>query len=157
MSRHDEPETYNPRPMVTTAGIPRYPEVADKVLIPKKPQGDPMASSLEEVLQFRQERFETSTALIRKKGADYNRDQQLSGDTLFNLRVAEIMGLTDAAEVGVLIRLMDKMMRLASLMKPGREAEVKNESVMDTVDDVHNYIDYAALLWQKRRAGKQSA
>lgn len=97
-------------------------------------------------------------ALIDKKGADYNREQQLSGDTLFNLRVSEILGIVPTAERGILVRLSDKFMRLISLMQPGVEAAVRDESVRDTVKDIHNYADYALQLWEERRAAtKQPA
>lgn len=108
--------------------------------------------TLEQVLNFRAEMFKESMELIEKKGADYNRSQQLSGDTLFNLRVAELLGIVETAERGILVRLSDKFMRLISLMQPGIEAAVRDESVRDTVRDVHNYIDYALLLWEERRA-----
>lgn len=111
--------------------------------------------SLDEVKKFRQERFEQSMALIDKKGADYNRDQQNAGDTLFNLKVCEIMGIVPSAEEGILVRLSDKFMRLISLTKPGREATVKDESVLDTINDTHNYLDYLGLIWQQRRAETQ--
>lgn len=107
--------------------------------------------SLEAVKKFRQERYESSTALIDKKGADYNRDQQEQGDTLFNLKVAELLGIVPSTEEGILVRLSDKFMRLISLTKPGREAAVKDESVMDTIDDVHNYVDYLGVIWLERR------
>ena len=110
--------------------------------------------SLEEVKKFRLERFEASMALIDKKGADYNREQQQNGDTLFNLRVCELLGIVDATELGILVRLSDKFMRLISLTKPGREAAVKDESVLDTINDVHNYVDYLGLIWQQRRQEK---
>ena len=46
----------------------------------------------------------------------------------------------------------DKFMRLISLTKePGREPEVVDEKVRDTARDVHNYIDYLVLLYEKRR------
>lgn len=97
--------------------------------------------------------FETSLDLVRRKGADYNRDQQEAGDTLFNLRVCELLGIVDTVEQGILVRLSDKLMRLISLTKePGREAEVTNEKVRDTALDVHNYVDYLVLLYEKRRA-----
>ena len=105
-----------------------------------------------DVLAFRRERFEASTALIEKKGADYNRQQQHDGDTLFNLRVAEILGIVPTAERGILVRLSDKFMRLISLMTPGAEAAVKGESLRDTVDDIHNYLDYALLIWEQRQS-----
>jgi hypothetical protein len=75
--------------------------------------------SLETVKQFRQEMFSQSMALIDKKGADYNREQQLSGDTLFNLKVAEILGIVSTAARGSLVRLSDQFMRLISRMQQG--------------------------------------
>jgi hypothetical protein len=85
-----------------------------------------LSTSLEQVKEFRNAMFEKSMALIDKKGA----------------------------EEGILVRLSDKFMRLISLTKPGREAAVKDESVLDTVVDIHNYIDYLALMWLERRASK---
>lgn len=107
--------------------------------------------SLEDVKKFRAEMYAKSTALIDKKGADYNRDQQQAGDTLFNLKVCEILGIVPSAEEGILVRLSDKFMRLISLTKPGREAQVKDESVLDTIADIANYVDYLGLLWRERK------
>jgi hypothetical protein len=107
-------------------------------------------ASLDAVKTFRELMFYESMALIDQKGADYNRDQQLSGDTLFNLKVAAILGIVPTAERGILVRLSDKFMRLISLMQPGAETAVKEESVRDTVRDIHNYVDYALLLWGER-------
>lgn len=108
-------------------------------------------ASLNEVKQFRQRMFDESMALVEKKGHDYNRAQQAGGDTLFNLRVCELLGIVPTVEAGILVRLSDKFMRLISLTAPGVEAAVKDESVLDTVRDIHNYVDYLALEWQKRR------
>lgn len=107
--------------------------------------------SLEEVKKYREAMYQKSFSLVEKKGADYNRDQQEAGDTLFNLRVCELLGVVDSTEAGILVRLTDKLMRLVSLTKPGRDAQVKDESVEDTIADVHNYIDYLGLIWKQRR------
>lgn len=108
--------------------------------------------SLDEVLAFRRQRFESSLALVAKKGHDYNRSQQNDGDTLFNMRVSELLGIVETMEQGILTRLSDKIMRLVSLTAPGVEPQVTDEPVMATVDDVHNYVDYLALVYSKRRA-----
>lgn len=111
-----------------------------------------MTQTLEEVLAFREEMYKRSRALVEKKGHDYNRAQQDGGDTLFNLRVCELLGVVDTAERGVLVRLSDKFMRLVSLTaEAGVDARVSDESVLDTVADIHNYADYLALMWQARR------
>lgn len=115
-----------------------------------------MRFTVEEVLAFRRERFDSSLALVAKKGHDYNRTQQHDGDTLFNLRVCELLGIVDTSEQGILTRLSDKLMRLISLTAhPGIEAAVTDEPVMVTVDDVHNYVDYLALMYRRRRAAEK--
>lgn len=107
--------------------------------------------SLEKVKQFRQQMFQESMTLIDKKGADYNRQQQNNGDTLFNLRVSELLGIVPTAEQGILVRLSDKFMRLISLMPIDVEAAVKDESIRDTVRDFHNYLDYCLQLREERQ------
>jgi hypothetical protein len=94
--------------------------------------------------------FEDSLAIIQRKGHDYNRQQQQGGNTLFNLTVAELLGIVPTAERGILVRLSDKFMRLISLMEPGVDPAVAGESVRDTVKDIHNYVDYALQLWEER-------
>lgn len=107
--------------------------------------------TLEEVLAFRRAMFDKSLALVKKKGADYNRDQQHK-EALFNLKVSALLGIVPTSEVGVLIRLTDKLMRLISLMKTrDREPKVLDESLLDTLADAHNYLDYAYLLWAEGR------
>lgn len=107
--------------------------------------------SLDEVTTFRAKMFDKSMALVKSKGADYNRAQQEQGDTLFNMRVCAILGIVDTPEVGILVRLSDKLMRLCSLAKPGIEPAVKDESLLDTIADIHNYVDYLGLLYTQRR------
>lgn len=105
--------------------------------------------SVEDVLKFRQDMFDQSVELIRKKGHDYNRQQQDSGDTLFNLRVCELLGIVPTTETGILVRLSDKFMRLISLMSPGVQPANVHESVRDTVRDIHNYVDYALQIFEQ--------
>lgn len=112
--------------------------------------------TVDEVLKFRQDMFEESVAIIAKKGHDYNRAQQHSGETLFNLRVAEILGIVETAERGVLVRLSDKFMRLISLMSPGVTPANTDESVRDTIKDIHNYIDYALMLFIERQTAERT-
>lgn len=108
--------------------------------------------TIEDVLKERQERYNKSSSIIRKKGADYNRKQQGQGDTLFNMRVSTILGITDNECQGVLVRLSDKFMRLSSLcVDPTANPEVKDESVQDTIDDIHNYVDYLSLFYKEAR------
>lgn len=47
---------------------------------------------------------------------------------------------------GVVVRMLDKQLRLMSLTKAGHEAAVKDESLRDTLMDVINYATYAVSL-----------
>lgn len=107
--------------------------------------------SLQAVLEFSDQMWASARSIIEKKGADYNRDQQNTGNTLFNLEVCEILGIVPSTEEGILVRLSDKFMRLISLTKPGREAAVKDESVLDTIRDMQNYLNYLGMIWLERR------
>lgn len=112
-----------------------------------------MEITLEKVLEFRKKIYEESVSIIAKKGADYNKKQQAGGDTLFNMRVSTILGITDNPCQSVLVRLSDKFMRLNSLTaNPKDNPQVKDESVEDTVKDIHNYLDYLLLFYQEIRS-----
>lgn len=104
--------------------------------------------SLDDVRAVRREMFDRSMGLVEKKGHDYNRAQQQGGDTLFNLRVAAVLGVVDRPERGVMVRLSDKLMRLISLLDA--DPAVSGESFEDTVLDVHNYVDYLVAFKRER-------
>lgn len=112
--------------------------------------------SLEAVIAHHKGICDDARSLIVKKGADYNRAAQKTGNTLFNLQVAEIVGITDSTTQSILVRLSDKFMRLVSLTKePHTEAEVKDESVRDTVVDLINYAAYLYIMWQEARENRK--
>jgi len=90
--------------------------------------------------------------MVEKKGADYNRKQQLSGDTLYNLSVAKQLDIVDTVTKSILVRLSDKMMRLISLTgDPKVHVEVKDEKVSDTIEDTINYLVYLYCKYQEER------
>jgi hypothetical protein len=96
--------------------------------------------------------FDKAVSLVKSKGHDYNRSQQQKGDTLFNMRVSKLLGITDTVTQGVLTRLSDKFMRLSSLTKdPTISAQVKDESVLDTIVDIWNYTAYLSLFFEEER------
>jgi len=92
--------------------------------------------------------------LAKQKGHDYNVKQQDAGDTLFNLRIASIIGIVDSPAQSVLVRISDKLMRLASLSDPKTVASVKDERVFDTIVDLLNYITYYYLFWLEAKNQK---
>ena len=84
-------------------------------------------------------------ALSQRKGHDYSGE----ADTLKNLKLAGAAGLC-TPEQGVVVRLLDKLSRLAELDKPGAEAHVADERVRDTILDIINY----ACLHEALRAAQ---
>ena len=58
-----------------------------------------------------------------------------------------ILNTPMGAEIGILIRLHDKLSRLANLLKEGKEPN--NESIDDTWLDVRNYAQIAILVRRK--------
>tara|TARA_R110002020_G_scaffold414739_6_gene624194 strand:- start:2041 stop:2352 length:312 start_codon:yes stop_codon:yes gene_type:complete len=73
-------------------------------------------------------------ALVRKaKGADYSGGV----DTFANLR--------SWGSIGVAVRIGDKVHRLTNIMKSGK-VHVKDESLLDTVEDLINYAIFLRIL-----------
>lgn len=106
--------------------------------------------TLERVKELHKQLTGDAFALIEKKGHDYNKDAQNTGDTLFNLRVAHLLGLVDTPQASVLVRICDKIMRLTSLRNPATQAQVKDENVRDTVRDLINYAVYFYAFYDEQ-------
>ena len=77
------------------------------------------------------ELYTANVQLSAKKNADYANEN----DPFQNFRVCEALGIP--AEVGLIVRMSDKLMRASNLIS--REAEVKEESILDTLSDLANY------------------
>lgn len=70
---------------------------------------------------------------VRRKNADYS-----AGDDAFkNFRYCEQIGVS--VEKGILVRICDKIARYDNLSQ-GKEAQVKDESIADTLLDLCAYI-----------------
>ena len=80
-----------------------------------------------------EELYANNVAISRRKNADYANEH----DALANFKACEAFGIP--AEIGILVRMTDKLMRISNLIKPGAEAKVKDESVLDTLSDLANY------------------
>ena len=78
-----------------------------------------------------EELAERITDLYRRKNADY-------GDSF--ARSLDKYGI-----VAALVRISDKVNRLESLIAPGRKAQVKDESVQDTLLDLASYAIMASM------------
>jgi len=112
-----------------------------------------MGISVKQIQKIQKRLFGKASGLVEKKGHDYNFKQQSSGDTLFSLRAARILGIIERDTQSVLVRICDKVNRLISLENPDVSAKVKDEKVEDTVVDLINYVTYfyAFRLEQKKK------
>ena len=82
--------------------------------------------------------------LMKKKNNDY----ASGSDPFMNFRRAEYLGFS-TAELGVLIRMTDKMSRISTFLNKG-ELSLQNESVYDAIVDIINYsVILAGLLKDK--------
>lgn len=88
--------------------------------------------------------FEDCLNTAVRKNHDYGGS---NNDPYANFRNSTIAGVP--VERGILVRLMDKMSRISTLLD--KEAQVKDEAVDDTIDDAINYL---AILKSYRKNNK---
>lgn len=84
--------------------------------------------------------FATALRIIGPKRRDYSGDL----DPYRNLRSSAILGVEPWR--GALVRLLDKVSRLARLAEKGGTGEVSEESIIDTAADLLNYTAIAVGL-----------
>jgi hypothetical protein len=106
--------------------------------------GAPLARA--DLLQMHRELCEKARRIMEAKNTDYAG----GGDDIFgNFRAAEFFGV--APEIGLMMRMMDKMKRMESFVQTGALA-VKDEPVDDIITDLINYTVLMAGLVAERRA-----
>jgi hypothetical protein len=88
--------------------------------------------------------------IMERKAHDYSGD----ADCNKNIKACERLGIV-SAERGVLVRLMDKFQRINQLLD--NEAQVKDESIFDTLVDLRNYaaILYDLILEKRPNSGQR--
>lgn len=84
-----------------------------------------------EFLEDIEKSHEVMIDITRRKNADYAGVD----DPFKNFHNAEVVGVS--LEQGILVRMMDKISRISNLVK--QEAQVKDESIEDTLIDLANY------------------
>lgn len=100
-----------------------------------------------ELLALHEKVCNDARALMRRKNHDYAGS---SGNTPFaNFETCEDFGLA-STEVGMMIRYLDKVKRLANFMLSGKFL-VEDEGVEDTVRDMVNYAILMYAKMQERR------
>lgn len=104
-------------------------------------------TSVSDVLEVHKQLTELAAGLVASKGHDYSGGG--NEDTFANIRLAHHLGLVDTPQSSVLVRMGDKFSRLVSLRNPAHAAQVKDESVKDTVVDLINYAIYYYILYKE--------
>lgn len=91
---------------------------------------------IDDILMLHRRLTDTAYELQYRKAQDYTGDPNNALRAFFG---AELLGVDP--RLGVLVRLQDKISRLASLIRTKRESSpaVRDESIMDTVIDMVNY------------------
>lgn len=84
--------------------------------------------------------FKGCLELSKAKNADYAGND----DPLANFRACQRFGVS--IEEGILVRLSDKIARLERLLG-GIEPHVKEERIVDTIDDAINYLAILKFAW----------
>ena len=82
------------------------------------------------------ETFSTCFELLKKKNQDYGGKDS---NPFKNIENCSTLGISP--EQGLLVRMMDKISRVSTLLE--KESEIKTESLSDTLLDL---INYAAIM-----------
>ena len=105
----------------------------------------------QEFMDWFEAKTDIMVAVCKKKNADYS---GADNDPFLNFKRVEAMGIA-TTEQGFLTRMTDKMCRIANLTK--NEAQVKDESIQDTLLDLANYsLLLAGYLESKKRESRKS-
>jgi hypothetical protein len=107
-------------------------EMVEQVHIRTAVENNPMVRDIKET-------FEKCLSTVIAKNKDYSGEANVDNDPFKNMRGSSFVGVD--VERGALVRMMDKMGRISSLL--GQKANVKDEAIEDTLDDL---INYAAIL-----------
>lgn len=101
----------------------------------------------EEFFNHIQWSFTDGLELVRRKNTDYSG----SADPFKNFRSAEVIGV--GVDKAILVRILDKIARIGNLLDT--EAQVKDESIDDTLIDAANYLLILKAYLYDERTKKQ--
>lgn len=113
----------------------------------------------EDYLNYHAEICNMARRLSHSKNNDYSAPDTRQGDqfaVFANFMQAERLNIC-SVEAGIMVRLSDKMSRLANLIRAGHKRTVYDERLEDTVMDAINYlIILSAYLKTKERNDEQA-
>jgi hypothetical protein len=116
--------------------------------VPPPPLSCPIDEfDVEDLLEYHDELCDDAVDLMRRKNNDYAGASWKS--PFKNFLHAETLGLC-AAEQGMVVRLSDKLQRLAHFVS-GQEMKVSDESLRDTLLDIVNYTVLIGAYLQSKK------
>lgn len=101
----------------------------------------------QQFLQRLEELYKSNLEISKAKNSDYAGD----GDPFKNFKLCETLGICSVEE-GMLVRITDKLSRISNLLK--KEAKVKDESVLDTLQDLSNYSMIMRVYLESKKIDK---
>jgi len=106
--------------------------MVEDIQIKQETENNPMIRDIKET-------FDKCLSVVIAKNKDYSGEVNVDNDPFKNMKGSSFVGVE--VERGALVRMMDKMGRISSLL--GQKANVKDEAIEDTLNDL---INYAAIL-----------
>lgn len=89
------------------------------------------------------ELYTNNVQISARKNADYANEN----DPFQNFRASEMLGIP--AEQAIIIRMCDKLVRVSNLIS--REAQVEDESILDTLSDLSNYSMILRMYLEQKK------
>ncbi len=87
--------------------------------------------------------------IMEAKSKDYAKNT----DPFANFRACEMFGVP--LERGILVRIIDKISRINNLFD--KEADVKDESIDDTIRDAINYLNIISIYLKEKKNGNSTS
>jgi hypothetical protein len=107
----------------------------------------PVRDSKNILLQDMEETFSKCLEVATRKNSDYGGKES---NPYQNFSNSEIVGVS--IPKGIMVRMMDKVSRISTLLE--KEAQVKDEAIEDTLDDLINYTAILKSYLKQHKNGK---
>lgn len=99
----------------------------------------------QQLMQMHRDTCDKARVMIEAKNRDYSGG---SKETFANFKATEMLGIP--AEIGVLVRVLDKIKRIQAFVVNGTLA-VKEETVNDAIEDIINYMIILKGIIEERK------
>jgi hypothetical protein len=109
-------------------------------------------TTVKQLLKLHQDTCDKARETMKLKNHDYCGGAGAGIDPFANFKGTEMLGIP--AEIGILVRVLDKIKRLQTFVHKG-VLKVKGESIEDAIEDSVNYLILLKGLIQDRKLSKK--